>query len=474
MSDLAPAPVLRRPADFGPAGDWVARHGLPVGGALLDAGGPVEDIGRYAFLGLAPSRVTSFSLGDADLAPSADPFQALAELVGPPVANSGGPAPRVICALAYDLGRLVESVPNVARAEGHLPDLWAARYPAVYVWDRASVRGELVGETESALDAAQDRLAAGGATPAPFPVGPAALEMAYPEYQTALARILERIRAGDTYQINYTARLRAPRRSTPDADPTAFFTRLHACSPAPFACFLRLDAQRAVMGISPERFLCFTPDGHVETRPIKGTRPRGATAAEDERLAAALLAAEKDAAEHVMIVDLERNDLGRVCRAGSVRVTGFRTVERHPTVHHLVSTVSGELRPGTTLPDLLRATFPGGSITGAPKIRAMGIIDHLEPVRRGLYCGAVGHLDADGGGDLNIAIRTAYTTADALYYQAGGGIVADSDPQAEWAELRTKAAAFIRACEAGPGPNRGQSLLDLSARQAPPPTSSSS
>jgi para-aminobenzoate synthetase component 1 len=207
-----------------------------------------------------------------------------------------------------------------------------------------------------------------------------------------------------------------------------------------------------VASISPERFLRWWPDGRVETRPIKGTRPRGASPEADAALIAELQSSEKDLAEHVMIVDLERNDLGRVCEPGSVRVSRAWALETHPTVHHLVSVVEGRLEAQTRLSALLEATFPGGSITGAPKLAAVGIIDALEPSRRGLYCGAIGYLDAAGGGDLNIAIRTAWTDSSTAYYQAGGGIVWDSDAAEEWAETLTKARAFVDACAALTGP----------------------
>jgi para-aminobenzoate synthetase component 1 len=349
----------------------------------------------------------------------------------------------VVCALAYDLGRRVERLPTLARDDAHLPVLWAARYDAAYVWDRVAGTGRLVATSRAAADALAARLTRPPPADAPLVPGEARPEMARADYAAALRRILEHIADGDVYQVNYTLRFSAPCRGL---DPGAFFARLHARTPSPFAACLRLDASRSILSVSPERFLRWTPDGRVETRPIKGTRKRGATPVEDAALQAELAASEKDRAEHVMIVDLERNDLGRICLPGTVKPTRLFAPEGYATVHHLVSTVEGRLRPDVGLPELLRATFPGGSITGAPKIRAMEVIETLEPVRRGVYCGALGYLDAAGGGDLNIAIRTAWSAGDRLYYQAGGGIVADSDPDAEWDEAMVKARAFLEAC----------------------------
>jgi len=218
-----------------------------------------------------------------------------------------------------------------------------------------------------------------------------------------------------------------------------------AINPAPFAAYLNFG-ETVIESASPERFLSLR-NGWVETRPIKGTRPRGSTAEEDERLATELLASEKDNAENVMIVDLLRNDLSRVCRDGSVSVPELCALETYATVFHLVSTVVGEMRPGLGAVDLLRASFPGGSITGAPKIRAMEIIAELEPTQRGPYCGSVGWFGFDGGMDTSIVIRTYAIKDGWVTFQAGGGIVADSDPAAEYEESLAKARALIRALQ---------------------------
>jgi para-aminobenzoate synthetase component 1 len=261
------------------------------------------------------------------------------------------------------------------------------------------------------------------------------------EYEAAVRQALEYIRAGDIYQVNISQRFEAACAE----DPFDVYLRLRALSPAPFAAFLRFP-DCAVLSSSPERFLRYTPgDQRIETRPIKGTRPRGASPEEDEALRRELLASEKDRAENVMIVDLERNDLGRVAEIGSVRVTGLFEAETYATVHHLVSTVEARLAEGRDAVDLLRATFPGGSITGAPKIRSMEIIDELEPVARGVYTGSIGYIRPNGEMDLNIAIRTMVVKDGRAYFSVGGGIVADSEPAAEYQETLDKGAAMARA-----------------------------
>jgi para-aminobenzoate synthetase component I len=200
-----------------------------------------------------------------------------------------------------------------------------------------------------------------------------------------------------------------------------------------------------IVSASPERFLLADAGGRVETRPIKGTRPRGTNPTEDDALAGELLASEKDRAEHVMIVDVLRNDISRVCEYGSVHVPELLALERHATVHHLVSTVSGILREDVDVIDLLHACFPGGSITGAPKIRAMEIIAELEPVARGVYCGAIGYVSKTGAMDTSIAIRTCVMQDGIAHFSAGGGVVADSSPSAEYDETIDKARAIMNA-----------------------------
>ncbi|MDP3061985.1 MAG: aminodeoxychorismate synthase component I [Chloroflexota bacterium] len=259
------------------------------------------------------------------------------------------------------------------------------------------------------------------------------------EYLRAVQRVRQYIIAGDIFQANLSQRFVA---DLPVA-PYELFRRLRWVNPAPFAAYLGFDGV-TVASASPERFLRVRGD-RVETRPIKGTRPRGKTPQEDEALATELLASEKDRAENVMIVDLERNDLGRVCRFGTVKVTELCALERFPTVLHLTSTVEGQLRPGATRIDLLKATFPGGSITGAPKVRAMEIIEELEPTRRSVYTGSIGYMSFGGEMDLNIAIRTLLMVDGRAYFQVGGGIVYDSNPEAEYQETLDKARGLVQA-----------------------------
>jgi anthranilate/para-aminobenzoate synthase component I len=257
-------------------------------------------------------------------------------------------------------------------------------------------------------------------------------------YLSAVRRALDYVNAGDIYQVNLSQRFTLPLRD----DPHAIFQRLQRDAPAEYGAYLDFgDFQ--IISNSPELFLHveLMPDGRrkVITRPIKGTRPRG------PGMDVELRDSPKDQAELNMIVDLERNDLGRICETGTVRVVEPRAIEAHPTVFHGVATIEGILRDEVRLVDLLRATFPGGSVTGAPKIRAMQIIEELEPVRRGPYCGAIGWLAADGSMEFNVAIRTMIAMDGWIHVPVGGGIVADSDPAAEYEETLVKARAMFAA-----------------------------
>ncbi|MGH7703659.1 MAG: aminodeoxychorismate synthase component I, partial [Gemmatimonadales bacterium] len=264
-------------------------------------------------------------------------------------------------------------------------------------------------------------------------------------YLDAVTRVRDYIIAGDIFQANLSQRFHA----SAGEPPLHLYQRLRRLNPAPFAAYLEFDEVR-VMSASPERFLRLDPETRqVETRPIKGTRPRGLGPMHDAALGQALSESEKDRAENVMIVDLLRNDLSRVCAPGTVRVPELFALEHHPTVHHLVSTVVGELEPGRGAADLLRAAFPGGSITGAPKVRAMEIIAELEPTQRAIYCGAIGYLSFTGALDTSIVIRTYLGLGSDLYFQAGGGIVADSDPEQEYRETLDKARGLMDALDGG-------------------------
>jgi len=347
--------------------------------------------------------------------------------------------------VSYDWGAELERVarPVPDRFTPQVSDVLLALYDWVIAWDHLEEKAWLIGA--SARTAwAQERLRAAspGVRDDPAPVGHAPeSNFSRAEYEAGVSRIREYIAAGDVYQVNLAQRFHAPFRGSP----LALYRRLRARNPAPFGAYLDF-AGTIVTSISPERFLRFDPQTRlVEARPIKGTRPRDATPARDSALARELLESEKDRAENVMIVDLLRNDLGKVCRAGSVTVPKLFALESHPTVHHLVSTVTGVLADDRDAFDLLRAAFPGGSVTGAPKIRAMQIIAELERSPRGVYCGAVGYVSATGAMDFNIPIRTIVLRDGLATFHAGAGIVWDSEPTAEYQETLAKARTMMEA-----------------------------
>jgi para-aminobenzoate synthetase component 1 len=366
---------------------------------------------------------------------------------------------------SYDYGRRLESLPMIARDEFGLPDHVVACYDVVGAYDHDTQQAWLFSsglplEGEPAIVRAEERLAAirtrllgPGRAPAPVEraTEPLAVRRTFDaaSWRQAVLAVQEHIRRGDIFQANLSQRWRIDRRDALELAPGLYET-LAQVSPAPFAAYLGLG-DHALLSASPERFLELR-GGRVETRPIKGTRPRGATPEADAALAAELLASAKDRAENVMIVDVLRNDLGRVCEQGTVSATGICELERFAQVMHLTSTVSGRLRAGLDAFDLLHACFPGGSITGAPKIRAMEILESLEPVRRHAYTGAIGWVGWDGDADWNIAIRTATATEGSFVFHAGGGITADSDPDAEYRETLDKAEGLRRAFDQVLGP----------------------
>jgi para-aminobenzoate synthetase component I len=384
--------------------------------------------------------------------------------------------------IGYDWGAVLERLPPPRYDDLFIPDVMLGLYDWVVAWDHRIGAAWLIStgmpETGSArerharkrLDLVRERLGGrrGSGAGAPWAGGkrvggtmaapPAAAAPSYPVvgiegaqeiglrstfthrgYLDAVGRVREYIVAGDIFQANLSQRFQS---SLPE-EPFELYRRLRQRNPAPFAAYLDFG-DLAVLSASPERFLRLDQERRlVETRPIKGTRPRGLGPMHDAALGRALAESEKDRAENVMIVDLLRNDLSRVCRPGTVRVPELFALEHHPTVHHLVSTVVGELEPGADAFDLIRAAFPGGSITGAPKVRAMEIIAELEPTRRGVYCGSIGYLSTTGAMDTSIVIRTYLALRGQVYFQAGGGIVADSDPELEYRETLDKARGLI-------------------------------
>jgi para-aminobenzoate synthetase component 1 len=356
--------------------------------------------------------------------------------------------------IGYDLSQLLERRTSpLAPPDSRLPLIRFGLYDWAVMADHAEgtvglwVFNVLGGETEAHLRERLERLTCHlSKTPAPPPrtslESPILSNFTRSDYLCAVDRALEYIRAGDIYQVNLSQRFSASGR----IEPLDLYLRLKRTSPAPFSAYLQWQdtlgwqdkaVVKSVISSSPEWFYR-TEGERIVTRPIKGTRPRGATSVEDARLAQELARSVKDRAELTMIVDLERNDLGRVCEYGSVIVSEPLVVESFAQVHHLVATVEGRLRPHVGPIDIVRAVFPGGSITGAPKIRAMQIIDELEPTRRGLYTGAIGYFSRGGTSAFNIAIRTMLVEGNRVSYQVGGGIVADSTPEAEYEETLHK------------------------------------
>ncbi len=425
---------------------------------LLDSGGPDTAGHRHAFLLRDPLHTLLARDGTVlrdGLPVSVGPFTVLAETLAAvprplpgtvaetfPVPFAGGAAGL----FAYELGRHLERAP--ARHTAGQVEMAVGIYDVVAAFDRHRGRAWVLAARPDAMPRAE-AFARALAAPPPLPplADPPFLtcrpDLSRAGYLQRVQRIIDYIHAGDIFQANMTQRFVVDR--PPGLGDFDVYRRLRVANPAPFAAFLRLGEDLTLASASPERFLSLDATGRIEARPIKGTRPRSTDPAEDSALAAALAASEKDRAENLMITDLLRNDIGRVAAVGSVRVPALHAVESYATVHHLVSVIEGQLRPGLGAVDLLRATFPGGSITGAPKVRAMEIIDELEPAPRGAYCGAVGWIGFDGAMDTSIVIRALSLTPEQIIAQAGGGIVADSDPAAEYAEMMTKVAPALAA-----------------------------
>jgi len=442
---------------------------------FLDSGMDPERLGRYSFIGSSPflvmkshgRKITLAYQNQPEETIHGNPFDTLAELLekyrldrcSAPVPFLGG----AVGYLSYDLCHFIERLPSTAIDDLNIPEVYFAFYDAVLAFDHLEGRAYIIAtgfpELEEGKRLRQARLRlkeiknwlyfSRSVSETELHISPCCYQLngeerlrsnfSPEEYIEAVGKVREYIAAGDVYQVNLSQRFEADL-----AIPSyKLYRRLRQINPAPFASYLNFDEVN-IVSASPERFLKLRGD-LVETRPIKGTRPRGKNPAEDELLATELLCSIKDRAENVMIVDLERNDLGRVCRYGSIKVTELATLETFPTVFHLTSTIVGRLSQGKNGIDLLKACFPGGSITGAPKVRAMEIIDELEPTRRNVYTGSIGYLCFNGDLDLNIAIRTFLIKESEAYFQVGGGVVWDSNPQAEYTETLDKAKALIQA-----------------------------
>ncbi len=439
---------------------------------FLDSGMDPGRLGRYSVIGGDPFLVFK-SKGDlvsvrqdgAWTEWRANPFDVLQDLydryriaADPAVPVAAG----AFGYLAYDLGWQLERLPQQADDDLQIPDCYLGFYDRLVIFDHLENKSYLTSTGLPESGPAAEARAAGRLAELEALVGqawklPPVEDTRDPDagarggdflitghfnraaYRQAVQQSKDYIAAGDIFQVNLSQRFACPLPATP----WQLYRRLRRINPAPFAAYLSYP-ELVVASASPERFLQVRGE-QVESRPIKGTRRRGRNPAEDARLSQELVNSDKDRAELVMIIDLQRNDIGRVCRYGSVQVPELIRLEGYPTVWHLVSTVRGALAEGRDVSDLLRASFPGGSITGAPKIRAMEIIEELEPVKRGVYTGSIGYLGFDGRCDLNIVIRTFVIKDQVAYFNAGGGIVADSDPDEEYWETIYKARALMQA-----------------------------
>ncbi|WP_256663798.1 aminodeoxychorismate synthase component I [Pseudomonas sp. gcc21] len=416
--------------------------GLPV---LLDSAASGRQPGRYSIMSAGPLSRVRPAVGESGRE-VLDRLRNALHTLGSARWPDGEALPFGAGALgfiSYDFARLLEQLPADAQADIRLPRLQMGVYDWNVTSDHQQKRSWLVchPQLEPGLRTELlERLDSAEATYRGFRLTTAfSAEQSRQDYQSAFERIQHYIHAGDCYQINLAQRFSAHCQG----DPLTAYQRLRSACPTPFSAYLE-DPGFSILCHSPERFLSCR-DGMVETRPIKGTRKRGSNPEQDRALAEELLASPKDQAENLMIVDLLRNDLGRTCAVGSVKVPELFSLETYPNVHHLVSSITGQLAPEYDPLDLLAGAFPGGSITGAPKIRAMQIIEELEPVRRSLYCGSIGYIGCEGQMDLNISIRSLVHQDDRLYLWGGGGIVADSQAEAEYQETLTKVQVLMDA-----------------------------
>jgi len=444
---------------------------------FLDSGMDPTKLGRYSFVGSNPFLVLNSRGHEINL----DQVGKKSRLVDTPfdvlnrfleiyrLDSRSSPVPFIgggVGYFSYDLCHFIERLPSTAIDDLQLPECYFGFYDLVLAFDNLESKAYIVStgfpeqQESERMERAGHRLnelkaklvntpvahPGTAVTTVSSPVTPVTLKggFTHQEYVDTVEKARQYIINGDIFEVNISQRFETELSITS----YELYRRLRQINPAPFACYLNFD-EVTVVSASPERFLRLRGDW-VETRPIKGTRPRGKTPEEDKALANELVTSVKDRAENIMIIDLERNDLGRVCRFGTVKVTELAILEVFPTVFHLTSTVEGRLREGKNGIDLLEATFPGGSITGAPKVRAMEIIDELEPTKRSVYTGSIGYLSFNGDLDLNIAIRTFLVKGKKAYFQVGGAVVYDSNPEAEYQETLDKAKALIDALNMAP------------------------
>jgi len=435
---------------------------------LLESVEGGENIGRYSFLGCDPYRVVISEKGSVSVdgkRAGCDPLKVIKELLSEyiPVKTEGLPRFHggAVGYLGYDIVRHIEDIPDTNPDDLKVPDCQLMLSDTLLVFDHVKHKIMIVsnarvkGSPSKAYDTAVKKIdAVAKKLRTPASLRPMDLSarggkkakvlpgMTKKQYESAVEKAKEYITGGDIIQVVLSQRFRT-RLVAPAFD---VYRALRAINPSPYMYYFSFDDLK-IVGTSPETMVRLE-DGKASIRPIAGTRPRGASADEDKKLEEELLSDEKEKAEHIMLVDLARNDLGRVCESGSVRVEGLMSVEKYSHVMHIVSDVNGTLEKGRDAFDLFRASFPAGTVSGAPKIRAMQIIDELETVRRGPYAGAVGYFDFAGNMDTCITIRTVFIKGKNAYVQAGAGIVADSVPEKEYQESVNKARAMFKALEA--------------------------
>ncbi|MCX6012773.1 MAG: aminodeoxychorismate synthase component I [Chloroflexi bacterium] len=438
---------------------------------FLDSGMDHQNLGRYSFIGSDPflimkSRGKNIEIirGTEKTRISGNPFDVLGELMKSyhieekslPVPFTGG----VVGYFSYDLCHFIERLPAKAFDDIRAPECYLCFYNSVLAYDHLLNKvyitylpfSEKDNIAVTKLKKLKNKLLTTierNNVPEQKLKLKLSANFTHENYIKAVEEAREYIKSGDIFEVNISQRFSVDL----PIEPFQLYKRLRMLNPAPFACYLDFG-DISVVSSSPERYLRLRSN-IVETRPIKGTRPRGKNELGDKALAEELLNSSKDRAEHMMIVDLERNDLGRVCSFGSVRVKELTVIEKYATVFQMVSTIEGKLMEGKNSVDLLKATFPGGSITGAPKVRAMEIIDELEPTKRSVYTGNIGYLGFNGDMDLNIVIRTFIIKDKRAYFQVGGAVTYDSDAEAEYQETIDKARALLKALDLQPEAVRG-------------------
>lgn len=427
---------------------------------FLDSSYVNPKFGRYSFLGCDPFLVfkskhdfiTLEYRNGRKVSFKGNPFLALKDLLKQykmPRSFNAFPlgAGAAVGYFSYDLKQFIEKLPDLAHDDLRLPDCIVGFYDHILTYDNLKRKTYLssIGSKSRANEFKDICARPRSEKQAPFLSAPKPKSNFTEEsYMKAVKKAKDYIRCGDIYQVNLSQRFES---ELTDIDLLSLYSRLRRMAPAPFSSYLDFK-DLAILSSSPERFL-FKKGLFVETRPIKGTRPRGDNRSADYLLSRELMQSAKDSAEHIMIVDLERNDLGRICEYGSVKLAESAALEKYSNVFHLTSTVTGHLKEGVDAIDCLMAAFPGGSITGAPKIRSMEIIEELEPVKRSVYTGAVGYISFDGNMDTSIVIRTFIVKGRKVYFSVGGGIVADSIPEKEYDETLDKASGLLASLGVG-------------------------